>query len=50
VTGDHSMVIFRDGIQMVVKPSEILKTDKILCLENKEFIEQFEIQRYMGER
>jgi hypothetical protein len=34
VTGDHSMVIFRDGIQMVVKPSEILKTDKILCLEN----------------
>jgi intein/homing endonuclease len=34
VTGDHSMVVFRDGEKLVVKPSEILKTDKILCLEN----------------
>jgi hypothetical protein len=34
VTGDHSMVVFRDGKKLVVKPSEILKTDKILCLEN----------------
>jgi len=34
VTGDHSMVVFRDGEKLVVKPSEILKTDKILCLKN----------------
>ena len=34
VTGDHSMVVFRNGEKLVVKPSEILKTDKILCLEN----------------
>ena len=32
VTGDHSMVVFRDNVQIVVKPYEILKTDKILSL------------------
>ena len=30
VTNDHSMIVFRDGIQMEVKPSDILITDKIL--------------------
>lgn len=33
VTNDHSMIVFRDGVQMEVKPSEILKTDKILVLK-----------------
>lgn len=33
ITGDHSMVVFRDGKQLTVKPSEInLKTDKILTV------------------
>jgi hypothetical protein len=34
VTNDHSMIVFRDGIKMEVKPSEILKTDKILSIFN----------------
>lgn len=33
VTNDHSMVVFRDGVQIVVKPREILKTDKILSIK-----------------
>lgn len=33
VTNDHSMIVFRDGKKMEVKPSEILKTDKILVLK-----------------
>ncbi len=32
VTNDHSMIIFRNGKKMEVKPSEILKTDKILVV------------------
>lgn len=32
VTNDHSMVVFRDGKQLTVKPSEILNSDKILCV------------------
>ncbi len=32
VTNDHSMIVFRDGNQIEVKPSEILKTDKILVV------------------
>lgn len=36
VTGDHSMIVFRDGVKMEVKPSEILSTDKIL-VKKKEF-------------
>lgn len=34
VTNDHSMIVFRDGNQIEVKPSEILKSDKILALKN----------------
>ena len=33
VTNDHSMIVFRDGKQLEVKPSEILKTDKILTVK-----------------
>ena len=33
VTNDHSMIVFRDGNQIEVKPSEILNTDKILVLK-----------------
>lgn len=33
VTNDHSMIVFRNGQQIEVKPSEILKTDKILVLK-----------------
>ena len=34
ITNDHSMIVFRNGNQIEVKPSEILKTDKILVLKN----------------
>lgn len=30
VTEDHSLVVFRDGNKLKVKPAEVLKTDKIL--------------------
>jgi len=32
VTNDHSMIVFREGKQLTIKPSEIMKTDKILCI------------------
>lgn len=32
VTNDHSMIVFRDGVKIEVKPSEVLKTDKILSV------------------
>jgi len=35
VTNDHSMIVFRDGKKLEVKPSEILKTDKILIIKNE---------------
>ena len=35
VTNDHSMIVFRDGIKKEVKPSDILKTDKILAIRKK---------------
>lgn len=34
VTNDHSMIVFRDGKKLKVKPSEIQKTDKILVVED----------------
>lgn len=30
VTNDHSIIIFRDGVKMEVKPSDIIKGDKVL--------------------
>lgn len=30
VTEDHSLIIFRNGVKMEVKPYEVLKTDKVL--------------------
>jgi hypothetical protein len=33
VTNDHSMIVFRDGEKIEVKPCEILKTDKILTVK-----------------
>lgn len=38
VTNDHSMIIFRDGVQLEVKPSEILITDKILIVKEPSII------------
>ncbi len=35
ITNDHSMIVFRDGIKLEVKPSEILKTDKVLTIKQK---------------
>lgn len=32
VTNDHSMIVFRNSIKTEVKPSEILKSDKILTI------------------
>lgn len=33
ITNDHSMIVFRNGNQLEVKPQEILKTDKILVIK-----------------
>jgi len=35
VTNDHSMIVFRNNKKIEVKPSEILKTDKILSIRKK---------------
>jgi intein/homing endonuclease len=32
VTNDHSMIVFRDGVKLEIKPRDILKTDKILIV------------------
>jgi DNA polymerase elongation subunit (family B) len=32
VTSDHSLIVFRDGKKLEVKPRDVLKTDKILML------------------
>jgi DNA polymerase elongation subunit (family B) len=32
VTNDHSLIVFRNGKKLEVKPSEILKTDKVLSV------------------
>lgn len=37
VTNDHSMIVFRDGNKLEVKPSEILNTDKILVIIKNKF-------------
>ena len=34
-TNDHSLVVFRDGVQIVVRPFEIQKGDKILTIIEK---------------
>jgi DNA polymerase elongation subunit (family B) len=34
VTNDHSMVVFRDGEKVVIKPSEIKKSDKVLIYKS----------------
>jgi hypothetical protein len=36
VTNDHSMIVFRDGEKLEVKPSKILKTDKILSIRKND--------------
>jgi hypothetical protein len=33
ITNDHSMIVFRNDSKITIKPSEILTTDKILCLK-----------------
>lgn len=33
VTNDHSMVVFRNGVQLVVKPTEIKTGDKVLVIK-----------------
>jgi DNA polymerase elongation subunit (family B) len=32
ITDDHSMIVFRKGKQLEIKPSAMIKTDKILCI------------------
>ena len=34
VTNDHSMIVFRNGQKIEIKPKNILKTDKILIIKN----------------
>ena len=37
VTGDHSCIVFRDGVQMEIKAKDINpKTDKILVIHENE--------------
>ena len=33
VTNDHSMIVFRDGEKLEVKPYEILPSDKVLIIK-----------------
>jgi len=35
VTGDHSLIVFRNGQKLEVKPNEVLLTDKILIVIDK---------------
>ena len=35
VTGDHSLIVFRNGEKIKVKPCEVLKSDKILVINKK---------------
>lgn len=35
VTGDHSIIIFRNGVKMEIKPVDIRKTDKILIYKEE---------------
>lgn len=37
VTADHSMIVFRNGEKITVKPSEIIPTDKILVVIDMEY-------------
>ena len=33
VTNNHSIIVFRDNKQIDVKPKDILKTDKVICIK-----------------
>jgi intein/homing endonuclease len=35
VTNDHSMIVFRNGEKIEVKPCEVLKTDKVLIIKEQ---------------
>ena len=34
VTNDHSMIVFREGKKIEIKPKDIRKTDKILIVKD----------------
>lgn len=34
LTNDHSLIVFRNGVKMEVKPSDVKRTDKILICTN----------------
>lgn len=46
MTNDHSMIVFRDGKQLTVKPCEILISDKILCKGADVKIGKFNLIKY----
>ena len=49
VTNDHSMIVFRDGQKLEVKPKDILPTDKILIVDTYEYIfDKIEICECIG--
>lgn len=51
-TNDHSLVVFRDGVQTVVKPYEIQKGDKVLTVIEKYMdciFEEIEVCECIGE-
>lgn len=35
ITNDHSLIVFREGVKVTVKPGDIKTGDKILTIENK---------------
>lgn len=34
ITNDHSLIVFRNSVQIEVKPCDVLKTDKILIIKD----------------
>lgn len=50
ITNDHSLIVFRDGKKIEVKPIDVLKTDKILVVDdfvNSYFFDEIEtIEEY----
>jgi hypothetical protein len=44
VTNDHSMIVFRNGKKLEIKPSEIIKTDKILSVFDKNLMLKYQFE------
>jgi hypothetical protein len=50
ITGDHSLVIFRDGIELVIKPNEVKSGDKVIsCKYHKNDKNNINLIEYFDE-